>query len=178
MNESGFSYYNAYSDLTNDSGRFFACFSDVVTENSANAKPTLSQIASFAVDYMEENYPDGYFLMIEGAKIDKRSHNGSGRNITEMMKEVVEFSNAIEAVEERISGKYALIVTADHETGGLQKAENKSELTNSLYSANDHTDAYVPLYFKAILNQTPSILKKDVILNTEVFSLCKSLLAI
>ena len=116
--------------------------------------------------------------MIEGAKIDKRSHNGSGRNITEMMKEVVEFSNAIEAVEEHISVKYALIVTAYHETGGLQKAENKSELTNSLYSANDHTDAYVPLYFKAILNQTPSILKKDVILNTEVFSLCKSLLAI
>ena len=67
---------------------------------------------------------------------------------------------------------------SSYETGGLQKAENKSELTNSLYSANDHTDAYVPLYFKAILNQTPSILKKDVILNTEVFSLCKSLLAI
>ena len=95
-----------------------------------------------------------------------------------MMKEVVDFSDAVEAVEERISGKYALIVTADHETGGLKKADNKSQLTNSLYTASDHTDAYVPLYFKAIINQTPSILKKDVILNTDVFSLCKSLLAI
>ena len=73
----------------------------------------------------------------EGAKIDKKSHNGSGRNIMNMMKEVVDFSNAVEAVEERISGKYALIVTADHETGGLKKAENKSQLTNSLYTASD-----------------------------------------
>ena len=127
---------------------------------------------------MEHNYPEGYFLMIEGAKIDKKSHNSGYRSIEAMMQELIDFNNAVKAVDGIISGDYALIVTADHETGGLLKAENKEQLTNALYTASDHTDTNVPLYFKSTLENVPEILQNQLILNTDIFKLCKYLLAI
>ena len=178
FDQAGFSYINNYDSLNNDAGRFFACFNEVVCENGTSKTPTLTQLATFAVNYMEHNYPEGYFLMIEGAKIDKKSHNSGYRSIEAMMQELIDFNNAVKAVDGIISGDYALIVTADHETGGLLKAENKEQLTNALYTASDHTDTNVPLYFKSTLENVPEILQNQLILNTDIFKLCKYLLAI
>jgi alkaline phosphatase len=127
---------------------------------------------------MEANYPTGYFLMIEGAKIDKASHSN---DIATMMKNQVDFSNAVKAVDEKLQSKeggYSILVTADHETGGLQKANAKGEITNDLYTTTDHTSTKVPLYFKSTLNTTPTILSQELILNTDIFAICKELLAI
>lgn len=178
LTEKGFSYFHNLSKIEYDSGRFFAAFSQTVCVDGTDKTPTLTQMATLAVNYMERNYPDGYFLIIEGAKIDKRSHNGSYRNINEMIKELVDFSNTIKAVDDIIGGTYAFIVTADHETGGLQQAESVEQISNSLYTAKDHTDADVPLYFKSTLTETPEILQNDLILNTQIFDLCRYLLAI
>ena len=50
------------------------------------------------MNYMETNYPAGYFLMIEGAKIDKASHSN---DIQAMLKNMADFSSAIKAVDEK-----------------------------------------------------------------------------
>jgi len=121
MQNAGFNYLTDLNAISNESGRFFGCFNDVIpTENTEN-KPNLTQLAIAAVNYMETNYPGGYFLMIEGAKIDKKSHS---KDINAMIPELIDFSNAVKAVDELITGNYSLIVTADHETGGLQRADS------------------------------------------------------
>lgn len=178
LSENGFEHYSKFSALPQTKSRFFASFNSTSTTDGTDSSPTLTQMATYAINFMETNYPGGYFLMIEGAKIDKKSHSGSGRDIQKMMQELTDFSNAVQAVEQIISGDYALIVTADHETGGLKQAENKDQLTNALFTVNDHTETYVPLYFRSTLSNVPEILQSQFILNTDVFSLCKYLLAI
>ena len=176
--EKGWNWVKTYDQLSTEKKRFVATFENVGYENGTSSEPTLTQLASFAIDYMEANYPTGYFLMIEGAKIDKASHSG---NVTEMMKNQLDFSNAVKMVDQKLSATgsaYSLIVTADHETGGLQKANSKAEITDDLYTTTNHTDTKVNLYFKSTLTTAPSILGGESILNTDIFLLCKELLAI
>ncbi|MBO7178452.1 MAG: alkaline phosphatase [Clostridia bacterium] len=176
--DKGWNWVKTYDQLSTENKRFVATFESVAYENGTDSSPTLTELASYAIDYMEANYPTGYFLMIEGARIDKESHSG---DIAKMMKNQRDFSNAIKTVDQKLSATgsaYSLIVTADHETGGLQKANSKAEVTDALYTTSDHTDTKVNLYFKSTLATAPSILGAESILNTDIFLLCKELLAI
>jgi alkaline phosphatase len=76
--------------------------------------PTLAEMATRAVDVLSKN-PNGYFLLVEGGKIDMGSHlNNARRTLTE----AVEFNKAFEAVMRKVDLKDTLvIVTADHSHG-------------------------------------------------------------
>jgi len=65
------------------------------------------------------NNPNGFFLMVEGGKIDWAAHANDGATL---IQEVIDFDNAIlEAIKfyEKHSSETIIIITADHETGGL-----------------------------------------------------------
>lgn len=76
--------------------------------------PTLTQMALSAVEVLSRN-PNGYFLLVEGGKIDMGSHLGNAKRT---LTETVEFSKAIEAVLGKVDLKDTLVVvTADHSHG-------------------------------------------------------------
>lgn len=78
-----------------------------------------------------------YFVMIEGAKIDKASHQ---KDYKWMEKELIDFDKAVREMYNFVSmqDNVVLLVTADHETGGLTD--------ECAYTINNHTPADVPLY--------------------------------
>ncbi|MDR3297286.1 MAG: alkaline phosphatase [Prevotellaceae bacterium] len=78
---------------------------------------TLAQITTIAIDKLLN--PKGFFLLVEGGKVDWASHdNDAGA----MVGEVVDMDNAV-VVALDFYKKYPkqtlIVVTADHETGGL-----------------------------------------------------------
>jgi len=76
--------------------------------------PTLAEMATSAVDVLSKN-PNGYFLLVEGGKIDMGSHLGNAKRT---LSETVEFSKAIAAVLAKVDLKDTLVVvTADHSHG-------------------------------------------------------------
>lgn len=76
--------------------------------------PTLAEMATSAVDVLSKN-PKGYFLLVEGGKIDMGSHLGNAKRT---LSETVEFSKAIAAVLAKVDLKDTLVVvTADHSHG-------------------------------------------------------------
>lgn len=80
---------------------------------------TLAQITEAAIDFLQDKSKKGFFLMIEGGKIDYASHSDDAAT---MFNEVLDFDAAIaEAVEfyKKHKDETLIIVTADHETGGL-----------------------------------------------------------
>lgn len=110
------------------------------------AYPHLSQMTSTALD-MLDNDPDGFFLMVEGGIIDHAAHS---HDLWRMVPEVVEFSNAVQRVLDWALGRTdtLVIVTADHETGGLTVVANRGQgvLPTVTWSTTDHTSANVPVY--------------------------------
>lgn len=76
--------------------------------------PTLKEMAVKAVDLLSVD-KDGYFLMVEGGRIDHANHANQSRR---MVGEVAAFSDAIAAVLAKVDlNETLVIVTADHSHG-------------------------------------------------------------
>ncbi len=78
--------------------------------------PKLASYMKEAIRLLSQN-PNGYFLMVEGGRIDHASHLNMGK---EALGEMIAFDDAIGAAMKLTSKDDTLMVmTADHETGGL-----------------------------------------------------------
>ena len=74
-------------------------------------EPTLAEMASAAIDLLADD-EDGYFLMVEGGRIDHGHHDGKPGYA---LLETQEFARAIEAALEQVDLEETLVlVTADH----------------------------------------------------------------
>lgn len=89
-------------------------------------EPTLAEFTRKGIELLDNER--GFFLMVEGGKIDWASHaNDSAR----LLPEVVAFDAAVQAgvaFAEAHPYETLLIVTADHETGGLMIGEESGTL--------------------------------------------------
>jgi alkaline phosphatase len=107
----------------------------------------LWELAAAALDALSPN-PNGFFLMIEEAAIDRMGHRN---NASLALKGVHELDRAVEVVRsfaER-DGETLVIVTADHECGGLSFPDDgplDGQLAERMqWATTGHTDVDVPL---------------------------------
>jgi alkaline phosphatase len=80
-------------------------------------EPSLAEMALKAVSILQKN-PKGYFLMVEGGRIDHAEHE---TNMVRAMNETVAFDNAIKATLDKVRetdptlANTLIVVTADHD---------------------------------------------------------------
>ncbi|HKH76379.1 MAG TPA: alkaline phosphatase [Rubrobacteraceae bacterium] len=114
---------------------------------------------------------EGFFLMVEGGRIDHAGHdNDIGRNVLE----TVGFSDAVRVVEDRALGRSdtLVLVTADHETGGLGVVlhnNGRGGFPTVSWSTTSHTEARVPVYAWGVNAQSVSGVMDN---NTDLFGIC------
>ena len=80
---------------------------------------SLAEITESAIDFLTKGKNKGFFLMVEGGKIDWACH---GNDAATAFKEVMDMDNAIRVAYEfykKHPKETLIVVTADHETGGL-----------------------------------------------------------
>lgn len=89
--------------------------------------------------------PEGFFMMIEGSQIDWAAHANEAER---MMEEVLDFDKVIAHVLEfaEEDGNTLVIVTADHETGGLTLPSADDGEVAYEFSTGGHTAEHVPLF--------------------------------
>ena len=135
----------------------------------------LDRLVSESLDFLSKD-EDGFFLMVEGAHID---HGGHSNLSSYMLSELVAFDDAVNVVLSWAKARKdtIVIVTADHETGGLQldpNAKRIGAIQACKWTTGGHTDTPVDLYFYGPAIDFKSIsLYKDanIIKNTDVFKL-------
>ena len=96
---------------------------------------TLTDITRAAVNFLtkKQSEKDGFFLMVEGGKIDWACHG----NDPSFIHEVIDMDNAIRVAYEfyqQHPDETLIVVTADHETGGLVLGRGRYELHLDLLS--------------------------------------------
>ena len=116
--------YNDYLAKAEGAEKMMLYQKDVATElpyaiNRTEKDLTLAQITAAGIDFLEEKSKKGFFMMIEGGKIDYAAHNDDGATV---FQEVLDFDAAVAVAYEfykKHKDETLIIVTADHETGGL-----------------------------------------------------------
>lgn len=183
--QKGYYYSN---DLSNKEAIMAAdkVFLPTDIENGAAKSVALKDAASLAIEYLERD-EDGFVLMIEQAHIDKCSHSNDIAGMLARMKSLNETVETVKAwADDR--GDTAIIVTADHETGGLSASKTQtlpyahvvgSQKVFYKWTSTSHTKTMVKIFvhgydvdFKTLSQYNTA----DKIKNTDVFKLMKQIL--
>lgn len=109
-------------------------------------EPSIVEMTGRALEVVSQN-PEGFFLMVEGSRIDRAGHTNS---IKEMIGDLLIFDEAVGLALDfaQANPGTLVVVTADHETGGLGITSGlpSGEIVNYGWIATGHTAAMVPIY--------------------------------
>ncbi|MBI2214643.1 MAG: alkaline phosphatase [Acidobacteria bacterium] len=120
------------------SGRLFGLFAE-------KNRPPLPALTRAALDTIASD-PEGFVLLVESEETDSASHN---HQLERLIRGMNELDEAVRVALEfaKADGNTLVVVTADHETGGMQLVESKTERTLGVrWSTGKHTGQPVPLY--------------------------------
>lgn len=107
----------------------------------------LKHSTEVAIEFLSQKCDKGFFLMVEGARIDNEAHSN---NTAGMIREVLDFDKAVEAAirfaEE--DGHTLVIISADHETGAVTLGHCNPEdgFATAVFASGGHSPAMVPLF--------------------------------
>jgi len=106
----------------------------------------LSLATSKAIDLLSMN-KKGFFMMVEGSQIDWGAHDN---DLDYVIDETLDFVKACGVALEfaRENGNTLVIITADHETGGLSLTDDQliSGKPEGKFASKDHSAIPVPLF--------------------------------
>ncbi len=112
-----------------------------------DGQPTLAEMTAYAIDRLEDD-PDGFFLVVEGARIDHASHSNDGERVHQ---ETAALDEAVAVAATWAAGQDVsptIVVTADHECGGLEVSGGGTSGTvpDSEWRWREHTNSDVPVF--------------------------------
>lgn len=132
-------------------GKALGLFADVEIPyvlDRTDANPSLPQLSQKALDILSQN-KNGFVLMVEQGRIDHAGHaNDLPANIQEMLELDATFKTLVDFAKK--DGNTSVVVTADHETGGLSLGrDNVYELNVDLFNKEKHSYEYLDAILKA-----------------------------
>ena len=135
-------------DRINDAKGKVVCIDERMEAAAEEANlPLLAEATRAAIDKLQERGDGGFFLMVEGAKIDYAGHS---RCLPGSVIEMLSFDMAVaEALKFADSnGETLVVVTADHETGGLTLLDGDEQTgrITGIYVSDDHTPVMLPVF--------------------------------
>ncbi|WP_429154134.1 alkaline phosphatase [Aeromonas media] len=122
LSAQGYQYVTTQSDLAKiESGKVLGLFSakshldyelDRVAKGAANTQPSLSEMTAKAIDLLSQN-SQGYFLMVEGGRIDHALH---ATNAKRSLTDAVALDEAVKTALGKVDlADTLIVVTADHD---------------------------------------------------------------
>ena len=175
----GFDLVEEFEELHNQNGdsRTLALLSD--WEVGSNSGSYLADATREALRLLEKRGEDnGFVLMVEGSLIDGMGH---ANNAQAQQIEMQGFMGAIEVAVEYAKAHEGtlVVVTADHETGGLSivSADANFNLSEQgveyRWTTNGHSGAMIPIYLYGAAHESIN----GIVENTDIAKTLKSLIS-
>lgn len=147
LEHKGYHVSHSWDDLEKwNTSKVFCVPFDVDTPLPDERGDLLARAALKGMDLMNKN-KNGFFMMVEGSQLDDYGHFNQ---LDLLMKETLDFDQTVGKVMKWAAedGETLVVVTADHETGGLTLVDG--ELTEGKvqcrFSTKSHSGAMVPVY--------------------------------
>lgn len=144
--DAGYTYVTNKEELGSAAGeRLLGLFAEDGMERNEE-EPSSALMTEKALNILSKN-DEGFFMMIEGSQIDWAGH---ANNTEYLIREVKDFDAAVKKVLDfaQEDGETLVILTADHETGGmtLQKQIMEGDSVEIFWTSGSHTGMPVPLF--------------------------------
>ena len=166
MWENGWNVYDSLEQIEDNNARTMvvACRKHMV--KAPERGDFLPKATAKALEMLDNE--NGFFLMVEGSQIDFACHDNDSATLVEEMRD---FNNALNVVLDfaEKDGNTLVVVTADHETGGLTIVDPESKYTRTdfKWTTGSHSAVFVPIFsygpgaenFSGIMDNT-EVMKK------------------
>ena len=178
----GYKKVENVAEISNQTSNYVIGSYDIIasaTSQSAELNSVaFDRVVSESIEYLSKD-TDGFVLMAEGARIDKQAEKN---NFQGMIEEMIAFDNAVQAALDfaKERNDTIVIVTADHETGGLLLADDitKENMdTKHSWSTTVHTatNVYCNVYAENVdFLRYSSEGTATEIRNTDIFTMMKT----
>ena len=144
----GFNYSSTIAEFEKvSSGRQLVLLDDTATRRKLDGRGDMLKNSLIKTIQLLSKNKKGFFIMAEGAQID---HGGHANDLPFIVTEQHDLDRVVgEALKfADQDGETLVIVTADHETGGLSllDASAKNGMVKGHFSTDDHTNIMVPVF--------------------------------
>lgn len=165
---------NELKSLSTADGKVLGLFS-YDNMGAADMSPSLMKMTAKSLELLDND--KGFFLMVEGSNIDSYEHKSDMETVLGQMQGFDETVDYVLKWAQEHPGTL-VIVTADHETGGVQLPENPKpeDINNTCFTSDGkHTNADVPLMASGA--QSAGLCEKELIDNTDIAKYMRKVLS-
>ena len=146
--DKGYTYSKSLEEFKRQtSGKQFVLLDDSATRRMIDGRKDMLKTSLLKTIELLSRDKGRFFIMAEGAQID---YGGHANDLPYVVTEQHDFDQLVgEALRfADTDGETLVIVTADHETGGLSllDADYKKGLVRGHFSSSDHTNIMVPVF--------------------------------
>ena len=166
MWDNGWNIYDSLSQIEDNSARTMVLTCRKHMVKAPERGNFLPEATAKAIEMLDNE--NGFFLMIEGSQIDFACHDNDSTTLVEEMKDFNNTLNVVLDFAEK-DGNTLVVVTADHETGGLTFVDPQGKYTRTdfKWSTGSHSAIFVPVFsfgpgaekFSGIMDNTEIISK-------------------
>lgn len=146
LRQRGYRIGTTFNQLETLKSPFVLLDDSSVVSVSKGRKGFLQESLQKTIHELQPN-KEGFFVMAEGAQID---YGGHANDVRYVVQEMLDFDRTIgDAIRFADSnGETLVIITADHETGGLSLLDGdlKRGYVDGSFSTNDHSGIMVPVF--------------------------------
>lgn len=145
--DAGYSYATNNDELWAAQGEYIlGFFQDGALDTISPDEPSVLSMTLKALEVLSKD-DDGFFLMVEGSQIDWEAHDNE---LEKTIRQLLLFDMAVKAGYDfaRQLGNTLIVVTADHETGGLilRGGNLKGENLKASWASGSHSPSDVLVY--------------------------------
>lgn len=143
----GYTMLNSISEIESLQGKRICIDERMGQATTSNSLSLLADATTNSIESLKSESDRGFFLMVEGAKIDYAGHaNSLPATIMEMLSFDLAVAEALKYADKH--GETLVLVTGDHETGGLTLIDGSIEKGEIIaqFTTDDHTAVMLPVF--------------------------------
>ena len=143
----GYSYTKDATAVNEVSGKLICLDDRMGAYATEETLGFLADITRSSIEKLSKDSKKGFFLMVEGAKIDYAGHSDCfPASVIEEFSFDLAVAEALKFADS--NGETLVVITADHETGGLTLLDGDLATGHVLavYNSDDHTPTVVPVF--------------------------------
>ena len=145
MWDNGWNIYDSLSQIEDNNAKtmVLACRRHMV--RAPERGDFLPDATAKAIEMLDNE--NGFFLMVEGSQIDFACHDNDSTTLVEEMRDFNKALNVVLDFAEK-DGNTLVVVTADHETGGLTIVDPQGKYTRTdfKWTTGSHSAVFVPVF--------------------------------